>query len=344
MSIGKSKKSTSFFFTLMELLVSAACQVCVLPLHFLKKFNKKMPLDACKASASYTGSVLHICRRQMLHTPKVCFTRSAFTLIELLVVIAIIAILAAMLLPALQQARERGMASACINNMKTLGSSINFYADDNNGWWPGYYSNGGVRNQGRNCFFFSNQPKDANDLSDVGSIAHYLGVNQTGYIFSYYELGTTKSRCKFACPKLPSKGLVREGTTILSRVGIAMTGDGGSDDRFMYNRKMKSNLLRRPSTWCPIAEAENAAPSSTLRFNFESIPGGAPVERAISFRHGSGANGGATLIFGDFHVEIRKKSEIKGYWNCPTNVAAYSAFWNPWPVIDGDGDHTKYYN
>ncbi len=52
-----------------------------------------------------------------------------FTLIELLVVIAIIAILAAMLLPALQSARERGRSTACISNLKSLGTYSMFYVD-----------------------------------------------------------------------------------------------------------------------------------------------------------------------------------------------------------------------
>jgi prepilin-type N-terminal cleavage/methylation domain-containing protein len=63
-------------------------------------------------------------------------SRHAFTLIELLVVIAIIAILAAMLLPTLARAKEKGKQIFCLNNLKQLGLSLRMYADDNKGFYP----------------------------------------------------------------------------------------------------------------------------------------------------------------------------------------------------------------
>ena len=67
--------------------------------------------------------------------------KHGFTLIELLVVIGIIAVLAAMLLPALATAREKGVTADCVNNEKQLSLGLVMYGNDNNLWFPAISDN-----------------------------------------------------------------------------------------------------------------------------------------------------------------------------------------------------------
>ena len=119
-------------FTLIERLVSTV----ISSLHFLKQktaieTKQRIPLFLKRGVGfGERGKTSFPVKRSFSPLPK-----SAFTLIELLVVIAIIAILAAILLPALNSARERGRTASCTNNKKQVLQSIRFYMDDHDGYF-----------------------------------------------------------------------------------------------------------------------------------------------------------------------------------------------------------------
>ena len=256
-----------------------------------------------------------------------------FTLIELLVVIAIIAILAAMLLPALQKARERARQSTCINNMNTLGKGAALYLDDNKGIVPTLYNTTAWSSCSRVWYFANNRPGPTSG-SKSGMLAPYMGVAEPSEYTLGYSLGGFDKSADglkvnpFMCPSrvgVMQEIIARKGNIGISYGGYSRSNNAGSISRFT-----------RPSY--TVNAGESAFDSKTQQVS--SSTGDFPVfphdnpnpadneTRIYSEKLTTGA-GRSSFLFFDGHVQMLARNRVPAGNRTPSGWAgaAYSSFW-----------------